>query len=237
MIFAAIVAGGTGSRMGADIPKQFLPLGGKPVLIRTIERFLSCGEIDLVYVGVHADWTQKLADDCRSFGLDMGRIHILAGGVSRDGTVRKIISEISKEYKISDSDIILTHDGVRPFVSREEIVKSIAAMEECGGATICLPSTDTLLYSEDGEVTRSIPERSKFFRALTPQTFRLARLIEAYSLLTPEQCEAVTDTASVFTLAGMPVKLIEGSPKNIKLTTPQDMRIAEFEITEDDGNE
>lgn len=234
MIFAAIVAGGTGSRMGADIPKQFLHLGGKPVLIRTIERFLNCGRVDEIFVGVHSDWTDRLADDCAKFGLNESKIHILAGGENRDATVRKIITEIAKQYKISDSDIILTHDGVRPFVSDGEIFESIGAMEDFDGATLCLPSTDTLLYSDDGEVTRSVPERSKYFRALTPQTFKLARLISAYDSLTAEQCQAVTDTASVFALAGLPVKLVEGSPRNIKLTTPQDMRIAEFEIAEED---
>lgn len=228
MIFAAIVAGGTGSRMGADMPKQFLDLCGKPVLVHTVKRFLDCRMTDMIYVGVHADWCEAFTQMCTAAQLDMSKIKILAGGAVRDDTVRIIIDAITKEYEISDSDIILTHDGVRPFVSDEEIRSSIRAMEKTDGATICLPSTDTLLYSEDGAGIDSVPDRSKLFRALTPQTFRLTKLIEAYNSLTPEQCKAVTDTASVFMLAGAKVSLIRGAEENIKLTTPADMRIAEL---------
>ena len=105
-------------------------------------------------------------------------------------------------------------------------------MLHCSGATLCLPSTDTLLYSEDGEHIDHAEDRSKLFRALTPQTFRLKELIEAYASLTPEQYEAVTDTASVFLLAGKPVSLITGNPGNIKLTAPEDMRLAEYILKE-----
>ena len=185
MIFAAIVAGGTGSRMGADRPKQFLTLGDRPVLIHTIERFLDCPETDKVYIGVHKDWVEELHSMCDDAGLDSSHISILAGGMNRDDTIRRIIKKITNEYEISDSDIILTHDGVRPFVSQKEIRDSINAMESCDGATVCLPSTDTLLYSEKGEHIDSIADRSKLFRALTPQTFRLKTLVSAYKALTP----------------------------------------------------
>ncbi len=235
MIFAAIVAGGTGSRMGADRPKQFLTLGDRPVLIHTIERFLDCPETDKVYIGVHKDWIEELHSMCDDAGLDSSRISILAGGMNRDDTIRRIIKKITNEYEISDSDIILTHDGVRPFVSQKEIRDSIKAMESCDGATVCLPSTDTLLYSEKGEHIDSIADRSKLFRALTPQTFRLKTLVSAYKALTPEQCDAVTDTASVFILAGLPVSLITGCSENIKLTTPEDMRLAEMILKENDN--
>ncbi len=236
MIFAAIVAGGTGSRMGADRPKQFLELAGTPVIIHTIGRFMHHAEVDMVYVGVHAEWADELERMCLDAGFDMKKISILTGGVTRDDTVRRMIDRITQEYEISDSDIILTHDGVRPFVSDTEISESIKAMQTCDGATLCLPSTDTLLYSENGRSIDSVADRSKLFRALTPQTFLLSSLISAYKSLTAEQLEKVTDTASVFTLAGKPVSLIIGSASNIKLTTPEDMRLAEMMIKEkDDG--
>lgn len=236
MIFAAIVAGGTGSRMGADRPKQFLTLGDRPVIIHTIGRFLNHPEVDMVYVGVHADWVGELDTMCCAAGFEMNKISLLTGGTTRDDTIRKIIAQITKEYKISDTDIIITHDGVRPFVSAAEISDSIKAMETCDGATLCLPSTDTLLYSEDGTRIDSVADRSKLFRALTPQTFRLGSLISAYDALSDEQLEKVTDTASVFTLAGKPVSLIIGSTNNIKLTTPEDMRLAEMIIKETEND-
>ena len=235
MHYAAIVAGGTGSRMGSDIPKQFLPLGGVPVLVRTIERFLDSPMIDIVYVGVHKDWVCELEKMCAGAELDMSRIHITPGGDTRDATVRLIIERISAESGLTDGDVLVTHDGVRPFVSEREIEDSVRALDSCEGCTLCLPSTDTLLYSENGDVIDNVPDRSKLFRALTPQTFRLKALISAYSSLSDEQCAAVTDTAGVFILAGKPVKLVKGSPQNIKLTTPEDMRLAELLLKEEDN--
>jgi 2-C-methyl-D-erythritol 4-phosphate cytidylyltransferase len=228
MIYAAIVAGGTGSRMGADIPKQFLEVGGKPIIVRTIESFLANSNIDRVYVGVHSDWTEKLGAMCR--GLNMKRIGILPGGSDRNATVFKIVGEILREHEISESDILLTHDGVRPFVSQKIIDENISAMKNFGGVTTALPSTDTMLYSEDGGSITSVPERSKMFRAQTPQTFRLPELLAAYRSLDERQVSQLTDTASIFTSAGLQVGLVRGDENNIKITTPFDLKLAELII-------
>lgn len=227
MIYAAIVAGGTGSRMGADIPKQFLEIGGKPIIIRTIDRFLNNKHIDQVYIGVHTDWTDKLAEMCRANMLDMSRIKIISGGTDRNDTVFRIISSISSEYGVGDDDIILTHDGVRPFVSQSIINENIAIMQRYDGVTTSLPSTDTMLYSSDGNCIEKVPERAKMFRAQTPQTFRLGKLIAAYRSLDNEQRSLLTDTSSVFTLAGLNVGLVHGDELNIKITTPFDLVMAE----------
>lgn len=227
MIYAAIVAGGTGSRMGADIPKQFLDIGGKPVIIRTIDCFLKNKHIDQVCIGVHAGWTDRLAEMCQANMLDMSRIKIISGGNDRNDTVFRIINSISLERGVSGDDIILTHDGVRPFVSQSIINENIAAMQRYEGVTTSLPSTDTMLYSSDGDCIESVPERSRMFRAQTPQTFRLGKLIAAYDSLNDEKKSRLTDTASVFTLAGLPVGLVSGDELNIKITTPFDLVMAE----------
>ena len=187
MIYAAIIAGGTGSRMGADIPKQFLPLGGKPVLVRTIEKFLGCRRIDLVYVGVHPDWTSQLAEMCASNGLDTRRIRIVTGGSDRNSTVLRIVNAIRSKYGINGSDIIVTHDGVRPFVSAREIEDSIAAVKEFDGATVCAPVKDTILRSESGKSIDSVPDRSELYRTLTPQTFKLSILADCFEKLPQEK--------------------------------------------------
>ena len=232
MIYGAIVAGGTGSRMGADIPKQFLPLCGKPVLIRTIERFLSCGSIDIVYVGVHSDWTERLAEMCRENALDVSRIRIIRGGSDRNGTIFRIVDEIGRENGISDEDIIVTHDGVRPFVTPQEIEDSISAMRDFGGVTVCAPVKDTILMSESGRQTDSVPPREKLFRTLTPQTFRLKLLNDTRNELSEERISALTDTAGVLGAAGIAVGLVMGSEYNIKLTTPIDMKLGELILEE-----
>lgn len=233
MIYAALVAGGTGTRMGENIPKQFLELGDRPVLLHTIMSFLAFDEIDMIYVGVHADWCESLSYLCTAHMLDMSRIRIVEGGDDRTDTVFKIVHHIEQENGIGEEDIILTHDGVRPFVSIREILESIVAMKDHDAVTVCLPSTDTLLFSEGGSQIDKVPDRDKLFRALTPQTFKLKKLRDAYASLSEENRFRLTDTASVFISAGLPVGLIRGNERNIKLTTPTDMTIAEQLLKED----
>ncbi|MCR5121153.1 MAG: 2-C-methyl-D-erythritol 4-phosphate cytidylyltransferase [Ruminococcus sp.] len=228
MIYAAIVAGGTGSRMGADIPKQFLPLGGKPVIIRTIERFLECEEIDVVYIGVHPDWTEQLAEMCRENLTDTSKIRVIEGGSDRNGTVLRIVDSIRGERGISDDDIIVTHDGVRPFVTIREIAESITALDGYDGVTVCAPVKDTILCSEDGRGIDSVPDRDKLFRTLTPQTFRLSVLSDAFDKLPHETVSRLTDTAGLLRELGKPVGLVRGGEFNIKLTTPIDMTLGEL---------
>lgn len=227
MVYAAIVAGGKGTRMGADMPKQFLDLGGKPVIIHTINKFLQCDEIDLVYVGVHTDYTKYLSQLCAEHGIDTDRLFITEGGFDRNSTVFAITDAITKNHGISEHDIIVTHDGVRPFVSEREITESILKMRDNVGATVCLPCNDTILFSDDCCTIDHVPDRSKLFRTLTPQTFRLNELIRTYDSLSTQQKSQLTDTASILTSAGIPVAIITGSEYNIKLTTPTDMLIAQ----------
>jgi 2-C-methyl-D-erythritol 4-phosphate cytidylyltransferase len=233
MIYSAIVAGGKGSRMKSDIPKQFLNVGGKPIIVRTIERFFECDRIDKIYVGVHGDWLEQLGEMCMEYGLGTQRVRLITGGSDRTETVFRIISAIIAENGITDDDIILTHDGVRPFVSDEIISRNILAMESCDGVTTALPSTDTLLHSADGRVVDSVPERIYLYRAQTPQTFRLKKLFDAYNSLSNEQKSRLTDTASVFAAAGLPVELTGGSDTNIKITTPFDMELATLILKSD----
>ncbi len=228
MIYAAIVASGTGKRMGADIPKQFLPIGGKPIIVRTFERFLNVLDIDLIYAAVSGDWIEKTKDMCAEFGLDTKRIRLIEGGSSRTDSVYKLLCQIEQENGVADGDVVLTHDGVRPFVSEWGIIQSIEAMKHMDGVTLCCESTDTILYSENGEVIDKVPNRSKLFRAQTPQTFKLKTLLDAYRSLDDEQKSHLTDTASIFTSVGLPVGLIRGSDRNIKITTPFDMKLAQI---------
>ncbi len=234
MIYGAIVAGGTGSRMGADIPKQFLPLCGKPVIIRTAERFLDCPEIDILYIGVHVGWTEQLSEMCRKFIPDTRKIRVIAGGSDRNATVLRIIEAIRGEHGISDDDIIVTHDGVRPFVTVREIEQSISALDSFDGVTVCAPVKDTILCSEDGRGIDSVPDRSKLFRTLTPQTFWLSVLSDAFERLPHETVSRLTDTAGLLRELGKPVGLVQGGEYNIKLTTPIDMKLGELILAQED---
>lgn len=228
MIYAAIVAGGTGSRMGADIPKQFLKLKNREIIVHTVAAFERSPLIDRIFVGVHSEWLDSLKDMCESAGIDMKKVTVVSGGCDRSETLLNIISAIQKSAGIGGEDVIVTHDGVRPFVTEKIISDSIDALEFSDGVTAAICSTDTVLYSEDTLYVEDVLDRKNIFRAQTPQTFRLKKLIEAYDSLSEKQRSRLTDASSVFISAGMTVGLVQGSETNIKITTPFDLKLAEL---------
>lgn len=117
MLFGAILAGGVGSRMNIDsMPKQFLPLGSKPIFMHTLEKFLLCDQFDAVYLGVHGDWVDFVEDALSTAGLADAPVRVVKGGADRNGTIMSIIEGIEREFGESDEHVIVTHDSVRPFV-------------------------------------------------------------------------------------------------------------------------
>lgn len=176
MIFAGIVAGGTGTRMGADIPKQFLKIGEKPIIVHTISRFLENKNIEKIYLGVHPDWIEYTNKILSEYNLDNSRISIIKGGTDRNSTVFNIIDLIVNEYNINDSDIILTHDGVRPFVTQKVINNNIDAALKYGACGTYIPAVDTIIRSQDGNIVSEVPPRPEMFQAQTPQSFNILKL-------------------------------------------------------------
>lgn len=229
MIYAGIVAGGTGSRMGADRPKQFIELRGCPILFHTLRRFLESPEIGTVYTAVHPEWlgyTAELAG--KMFQADeLDRLRFIEGGADRNASVFNIISAIERDRGISPEDILLTHDGVRPFADGEIIAENIACAREHTVCTTAVPATDTILMSGDGQSVTDTPDRSKLYHAQTPQSFVITEMLSAYSKLSDEQKSRLTDVCGIFTAAGIPVHIVRGSVSNIKITTPFDLTIAE----------
>lgn len=226
MIYAGIVAGGTGTRMGSDIPKQFLPLGDKPIIIHTIAAFLHSNEIDNVIVAVHSDWLEHSKKLAAEFFPNDERLTIISGGSDRNATVFKIIDEIHRTSAIGNEDIILTHDAVRPFVNDKMIHDNIVCAKRFPACTTAVSAVDTILYSENGKTIDNVPARSKLYHAQTPQTFNIKALQAAYQMLSDEQISALTDTCSIFSANGLAVQLVEGDVRNIKITNPNDMIIA-----------
>lgn len=227
MIIAAILAGGTGSRMKlANMPKQFLDLGDKPVILHTVEKFLLEPRFDAVYVGVHPDWVDYTRDLLRKEGLD-SRVHVLAGGVNRNGTIENIMAAAADDYGIADDSIIVTHDAVRPFVSLSIIAANIDAAQEYGACDTVIPATDTIVESLDGAAISAIPDRKNLFQGQTPQSFKVGLLKAAYERLSAAEKDAIPDACKALILAGTPVVVVDGAPENIKLTTVMDYRVAQ----------
>ena len=201
MIFGAILAGGTGSRMRiVDMPKQFLPLGEKqkPIIVHTLEKFLTCSKFDAVYLGVHPDWVGYMNDLVEKY-LPHAKenIFVVAGGSDRNGTIMNVISAIEDEFGESDEHIIITHDAVRPFVSLRMIEENIAAAKEYGAVDTVSPAVDTIVVSNDGEFISDIPERNKMYQGQTPQSFKITLLKELYASLSEEEKGILTDACKI----------------------------------------
>lgn len=220
MALAGIVAGGTGSRMGGDMPKQFLDLCGEPVIIHTIKRFLTHKDISDIIVGINPDWYDYAYSLIGKYFDE--RVYLTKGGADRNGTIVNIIMYAKEKLGVGDNEILITHDAVRPFASSKMIDDSIEAMKYCDICTAAIPSTDTMLISDDGITAAEFPLRQKMFRVQTPQTFRLGSFIEMLETVTEEERVGITDACKLFHMNGKTVRLIEGAETNIKLTYPND---------------
>lgn len=233
MIYAGILAGGVGSRMGiTGMPKQFLSVGGKPIIIHTIEKFLMCSRIDHIYVAVVRDYVSHMKDILRKAVGETDRVTVIEGGADRNGSIVNVISEIRKTDSSEDS-ILITHDAVRPFISARIIDENIDAAIEYGATDTVIPATDTIIRSAGGEVIDDIPVRSELYNGQTPQSFRIAWFEHDFGALSDEQKAILTDACKIFTLAGRKVRLVNGDTYNMKITTPFDLRLAEAIVAEE----
>lgn len=219
MIYAAVVAGGTGLRMGTDIPKQFLELAGKPVLIHTVSRF--AGKVDKIVVACHADYAEHTKKLAAEYGVN---IDVIPGGKDRMESVSAILSYLAK-CGASEKDIILTHDGVRPFVTEEMIEKSIENARTGHFSTVAVNATDTVCISADGGNIDSVPSRKEVFNVQTPQTFTFGKLAKMLKSCT--DTGSFTDLCGLALAMGEKVRIVEGTPENIKITVPADLAVAE----------
>ena len=229
MIFGAILAGGVGSRMHmADMPKQFLPLGDKPILIHTLEKFLTCSRFETVYIGTHADWINYTEDLVGKYVPHArGRVRVVCGGENRNETIQNIIAALEADYGPDDDHIIVTHDAVRPFVTLRMLEENIDQALQWGAVDTVTPAVDTIVVSGDGATIRDIPDRKQMYQGQTPQSFRVTLLRELYRALTEEEKGVLTDACKICVVRDYPVHLVEGSYTNLKITTPGDYKIAQ----------
>lgn len=230
MIFGAILAGGVGSRMNiSDMPKQFLDLGEKPIIVHTLEKFKLCSRLDHIYLGVHPDWLTHTNDLIEKY---LGKaaaenVHVVAGGTDRNSTIFNIISDIEKNFGESEDNIIVTHDSVRPFVTQRMIEENIDAAIKYGAVDTVTSAIDTIVESEDGEFIKEIPNRKKMYQGQTPQSFKISVLKKLYSELTDDEKAILTDACKICIVKGYPVYMVEGEISNIKITTVSDYKIAQ----------
>lgn len=228
MIYGGILAGGKGTRMGyTEMPKQFLMLGGKPIIIHTLEKFLMNSRFQRIYVGCVADWVKHTQDIIGKYIGPCERISVCAGGADRNGTIMSIIAAIQADFGKNDDDIVVTHDAVRPFISHRIIEDNIEAALACGACDTIVPAADTIVCSDDGEYLESIPNRARMYQGQTPQSFNIRLLEENYAALSEEEKHILTDACKICVLRGNKVKIVLGETFNMKITTLYDLKIAE----------
>ena len=228
MIFGSILAGGTGVRMNKhNIPKQFIDLCGKPVIIHTIERMLEVKDFEYIYIAIHPDYTDYLNSILKKHNLDNNsKILIISGGKERIDSVQNIINA-AYAFNNNSDDIIVLHDAVRPFVSVEILKNCIDAAQRYGATIATIPAVDTMLISKDGEFLNEVPDRKTILHGQAPDGFRLGVLKKAIEELTPHERSYITGTAQICCVKGYPVKVIKGDIKNMKITVEQDLLLAE----------
>ena len=212
--YAIIVAGGSGTRMGADIPKQFIKLGGKPLLQHTIEKFLSLSFPVGIIVVVSPEWKDYWKKYCSETGF-LERYAIPSGGITRFHSVANAL-----QY-LPDETVVAVHDGVRPLVTAEFLERMFAAGEELGNAVPAVAPVETVreVCGPESYVLR----RDDIRLVQTPQVFRSEVLKAAYRL---PYDPAYTDDASVVEAAGYRINLVDGLRYNLKITTPEDLDLA-----------
>lgn len=222
MNIAAILAGGSGLRMGTSIPKQFLETEGVPVIIRSIMAFLNSGKIHKCIVSVSEDFISYTEELIKKHIDTETEIFVIKGGKTRGDTLFGVLA-FMKERGFLEGSVVLTHDAVRPFINNRIIEENILAAREYGACNTAIPAVDTMLVSADGQFIDSVPDRSKLFHAQTPQSFDAKRLYELIEKTPRDDFEMMTDGCSVFSYHNERVFLVKGETYNIKITYPDDL--------------
>lgn len=222
MTIALIIAGGIGNRMGQDIPKQFLTVNEKPVIIYTLETFQNHKEIDSIAVVCLKGWETVLQSYANQFNITKLQ-YIIPGGDCGQASIRNGVYELEKHF--NKDDIVLIHDAIRPMVSDKIISDCIEITKKYGNAITCIPCAEAMLQTEDSKVSCGSYPREKLKRTQTPQGFKLGDICDLHK----EALKAnITNSVASCTLMiemGKQVYFSQGSEKNIKLTTVEDIDI------------
>jgi len=219
--FAVIVAGGSGTRMNAPLPKQFMLLVGKPVMMHTIATFASSPQKPEIFVVLNEQYFFLWKRLCEEHKFSTPYT-LVAGGKTRFHSVKKALDIIE------DDAVIAVHDAVRPLITTAIISKAYETALETGNAVVAVPSKDSVRLLKTSGISENV-NRSEVFLVQTPQTFQSAIIKKAYE---QEYSEEFTDDASVVERSGIQINLLQGDPENLKITFPSDLKIAELILTE-----
>ncbi|MBN1255143.1 MAG: 2-C-methyl-D-erythritol 4-phosphate cytidylyltransferase [Deltaproteobacteria bacterium] len=217
---AIILGGGAGKRFKGEIPKQFLPLVERPMIVHTVEAFQSSPSIDAIIVAVPAGWEKRCANDLKPY--DLTKVQgIITGGETRQLSCWQVLQYL----KDDPPNICVIHDAARPLVSATMIETAVREGDE--GMSFCLPAVETIVEWSDGEIVRVLP-RDELCQVQTPQAFPFKILWDAHCRALEAGITDASDDAGIVFKAGNRVRVLEGDPRNIKITGPVDLKLAQY---------
>ena len=225
MNIARIFAGGTGERLATEsIPKQFIDIDGKPLIIHTLLNFQNHKEIDKIYISILPEYLKHMENLVKNYEISKVK-GITNGGKTAQDSIFNAWNCASKENP-KDS-VVLIHDGVRPILTDEVISRNIESVKIFGSAITCIPAHETILVSKNGETPDNVPFRREIYKGQAPQSFYLGEIIAAHEQIRkrPQKYENMIDSCTIYHTLGKKTRLVEGNFGNIKITTPEDVYI------------
>ncbi len=229
MVIGAILAGGKGTRVGAGVPKQFLEINGKPILLITLDKFLQSDLFDLIYICVNEAWqehTKKLVNENYSAVSD--KIIIITGGKERMMSLLNVVNDIVARFGARREDILITHDAVRPFVSYDILKDSVEKTKKLGVTMASVPVSDTIYRSEQEGCLNSTFDRKQLWIGQTPAGCPMDVFYDVISSYDTDELLKMTGTSQLFVNRGMQIHISEGNVNNLKITTPKDVDYARY---------
>ncbi len=224
MNIALLTAAGVGSRMHQDIPKQFLHIRNKPVILYTLEAFQQSELIDEIIVVSLTNWQDMLWAYANQFNITKLK-YIVGGGESGQESIYCGLKELIKNH--SNQDVVMVHDGNRPMISQEIIADSFAIFKKYGSAVAAIPCIEAIFESEDGVSSDVAIPREKLWRTQTPHTYTLGKLLEAHQIADKRNIHNTTASCVLMQMLGEKIYFSKGSEKNLKITTLEDIEIFE----------
>lgn len=218
---AIILSGGTGTRLGGDVPKQYIEVNGKPIIQYSLETFAMMQEIDSLVICLADDWKQYVQDVVEQLHINKP-IYYSQPGEVRQLTILNAL-KVLEEQGISEESIVVIHDAARPFVSEALIRRCIDGCTEADGTLPCIPVKDTLYLSKDGLNIDSLLKRSEIVAGQAPEAFRFGKYLDIHNQMSHEEIFQISGSTEIAYKMGMNVQLVKGEEKNFKITTQEDL--------------
>ena len=221
MNIAVILSGGVGSRMGANIPKQYITIKGKPIIWYCLNTFVESPIIDSIVIGRAKEWDSLIREQVDSFSCKKP-VFYAEPGETRQYSIYNALLE-AKQHGAKEDDVVIIHDAARPLVSSELIENCIKEYDDADGVLPVIPVKDTLYQSLDGQHISNLLNRKELFAGQAPEAFKFGKYLTLHELMSREELLRINGSTEIAYKGGMKVKLIKGDEMNFKITTPEDL--------------